>query len=117
MLKLQNINRTNGYIEAHYLPENSSEVGYLKLNCQTKQIVDSKITMVSKPCDNCVKAIAQKRRERRFFEVDIDESNIFSESIDDVIGRFERIERLADEGKLDPPGGVANYYSFPKKKE
>lgn len=49
--------------------------------------------------------------------MDIDESNIFSESIDDVIGRFERIECLADEGKLDPPGGVANYYSFPKKKE
>lgn len=44
MLKLQNINRTNSYIEAHYIPENSSEVGYLKLNCQTKQIVDSKIT-------------------------------------------------------------------------
>lgn len=76
------------------------------------------LTTISKDVENIADETQGIKDENKgFFEVNIDESNIFSESIDDVIGRFERIARLADEGKLNPPGGVANYYSFPKKKE
>ncbi|MCH5187925.1 MAG: hypothetical protein J1F63_05935 [Oscillospiraceae bacterium] len=37
MLKLININKTNTYIEANYIPEDSNQVGYIKFDFTTNE--------------------------------------------------------------------------------
>ena len=44
MLKLLNIKKIDPYIEANYIPEASNEVGYIKLNTQNREIVDTVLT-------------------------------------------------------------------------
>ena len=43
MLKLKNIKRTNNYIEAYYTPEDSSKLGYVRLNCDTLEEEHKKV--------------------------------------------------------------------------
>lgn len=49
MLKLINIKRDNGYIEAGYLPEDSSEKGYVKVDIKTRKIVESQHSRYEEP--------------------------------------------------------------------
>lgn len=48
MLRLINIRKNDEFIEAGYVPENSNEVGYLKLKLSDKSCVESKITSYDK---------------------------------------------------------------------
>ncbi|MDO4541488.1 MAG: hypothetical protein Q4C00_01480 [Bacillota bacterium] len=52
MLKLINIKRNDEYIEAEYLPEDSKEKGYVKVNIKTKKIVDSQHSKYEEPYEN-----------------------------------------------------------------
>jgi len=49
MLILKNIKINNGCIEANYAPENSSETGYIKINSQTKSLIESEKTSFDDP--------------------------------------------------------------------
>lgn len=49
MLKLINIKRNNGYIEAGYLPEGSFEKGYVKVDIKTQKIIESQHSKYEEP--------------------------------------------------------------------
>ena len=44
MLRLINIKRNNIFIEADYIPEDSDEIGYVKVDWNKKEILDSRLT-------------------------------------------------------------------------
>jgi hypothetical protein len=44
MLKLINIKKNDIYIEADYIPEDSEELGYVKVDFNKKEILDSRLT-------------------------------------------------------------------------
>ena len=44
MLKLINIKKNGIYIEADYIPEDSDEIGYVKVDYNKKEILDSRLT-------------------------------------------------------------------------
>jgi hypothetical protein len=44
MLKLINIKKNNIYIEADYIPEDSDEIGYVKVDFNEKKILESRLT-------------------------------------------------------------------------
>lgn len=41
MVKLKNIKKSNGLIQADYYPEDSLEFGFIKLDCSTGEVVES----------------------------------------------------------------------------
>lgn len=44
MLKLKRIKRDDEYIEAYYIPEDSTEEGYVKIRLSDNEVVDKKLT-------------------------------------------------------------------------
>ncbi|MEG1336558.1 MAG: hypothetical protein RSC99_09110 [Clostridiales bacterium] len=42
MIKLINIKRNDKFIEAEYLPENSKEKGYIKIELESGEVIESK---------------------------------------------------------------------------
>ena len=42
MLKLKNIRRNNGIIAANYDPENTGELGFVSLDFQTGEVIESR---------------------------------------------------------------------------
>lgn len=44
MVKVKNIRRANGFIEAKYIPEDSSEEGYVKIRISDGEVVSKKMT-------------------------------------------------------------------------
>jgi len=48
MLKLINIKKTDPYIEANYIPEASSELGFIKLNMKNREIIEAVLTSYDK---------------------------------------------------------------------
>lgn len=49
MIKLINIKRSDNFIEADYLPEDSKERGYVKVDTQTKEIIESRHSKYEEP--------------------------------------------------------------------
>lgn len=49
MLKLRKIKKNNGIISAQYEPENSSELGYIKIDVSTGKLLKSKVTKFDDP--------------------------------------------------------------------
>lgn len=45
MLRLTNIKRQDDFIEANYIPENSNEVGYLRMRLSNGEVLQRKITI------------------------------------------------------------------------
>ena len=43
MLKLKNIQITDDYIQAHYNPEDSTQMGFVKLNLHTKEKISNPV--------------------------------------------------------------------------
>ena len=48
MLKLINIKRNEPFIEANYIPEASEEIGYIKIDVQSRKITESVLTSYDK---------------------------------------------------------------------
>ena len=44
MLKLINIKRTDEFIEAYYIPEDTNERGYVKIDMRTDAVVEHQLT-------------------------------------------------------------------------
>jgi hypothetical protein len=44
MLKLVNIKKTDEYIEANYIPEHTNELGYVKIEIKTKNVIQCQRT-------------------------------------------------------------------------
>ncbi len=44
MVRLRKIQKDENFIEAHYIPEDSQEEGYLKIRLRDKEVVDYKMT-------------------------------------------------------------------------
>jgi len=44
MLKLVNIKKNNTYIEADYIPEDSDEMGYVRVDFARREILESRLT-------------------------------------------------------------------------
>lgn len=44
MLKLININRTDEFIEANYIPEDNNESGYIKIRLSDDEVIEQKLT-------------------------------------------------------------------------
>lgn len=49
MLKLINIKKNNNYIEADYLPEDSMDMGYVKVDIRTEEIIESRHSKYEEP--------------------------------------------------------------------
>lgn len=60
-----------------------------------------------------------KNRENNenVFVIEIDDANAYNESREDVMKRFERITCLADEGKLEPPQEVKEFWEKVRKRK
>lgn len=46
MLTLKNLKMIDGYLEADYFPSENREVGHIKIDCKTLQVVEEKVTSV-----------------------------------------------------------------------
>ncbi|MCC8073274.1 MAG: hypothetical protein LIO62_04025, partial [Clostridiales bacterium] len=49
MVTLKNIKKTDEYIEANYIPEDSNEIGYLKVDLKNLTVIDKKLTSFDTP--------------------------------------------------------------------
>ncbi len=59
MLRLKNIRKNNGAIQADYFPENAKEQGFLSVDCNTGEILDSEITSYDEPFNGYLAHAAQ----------------------------------------------------------
>lgn len=50
MLKLINVKRIDNIIEANYIPEGTEDVGYIKMDLNTNEIIDNVDTPYDKNC-------------------------------------------------------------------
>lgn len=60
-----------------------------------------------------------KNRENNenVFVIEIDDANAYNESREDVMKRFKKITCLADEGKLEPPQEVKEFWEKVRKRK
>ena len=65
MLKLNNIKLTERYIEAHYTPEDSEKMGYIKLDRKTGQVESKPV----KGYENTYPLMAKQGLERILTEL------------------------------------------------
>jgi len=72
MLKLINIKKNEIYIEADYIPEDSDEIGYVKVDFNKKELLDSRLTSFDE-------AIATYRRHAFSALLKLAKSNIMPE--------------------------------------
>ena len=48
MLKLINIKKSDPFIEANYIPEDSDELGYIKVDTKNREIIEAVLTSYDK---------------------------------------------------------------------
>ena len=69
MLKLINIKRDDSFIEANYIPEDSKEIGYVKINMSDNMVIEAKKTSLD---GNMNMYFAHAREKLRDMKNDVD---------------------------------------------